>query len=324
MPNAYTKCYGILYQGSKNTIAEWVVNRLPAGECLVDLFAGGCAITHCALESGKWKRIIANDITDTPRLFLDAIRGKYRDCDRWVSREEFELFKATDPFVRVIWSFGGNGTGYLYSRKIEEYKRRVHRLFFSKTIEERRLAFRQAMRELNNIAPFARPSFGNMTDDEIASWRAKYAAYRPEMRSLQSLQCLQSLESLQRLQSLQSLESLQSLQSLQNLEVLQGDYRALDIPANAVIYCDPPYAGTTGYNGEAFDHAAFYNWCREQTAPLFVSEYNMPEDFTLVDTIEKPKLFSSNGTSAEKTLEKLYCRNFTPPPRRVQPLLNFG
>lgn len=35
--------YGVGYQGSKNKIAEWVVENLPSGEILVDLFAGGCA-----------------------------------------------------------------------------------------------------------------------------------------------------------------------------------------------------------------------------------------------------------------------------------------
>ena len=46
--------YGIPYMGSKNLIAEWVVGNLPAGGTLYDLFAGGCAVTHRALLSGKF------------------------------------------------------------------------------------------------------------------------------------------------------------------------------------------------------------------------------------------------------------------------------
>ena len=53
--------YGVPYQGSKNKIAEWVIDNLPEDEILVDLFAGGCAVTHAAMLSGKWDRIVAND-----------------------------------------------------------------------------------------------------------------------------------------------------------------------------------------------------------------------------------------------------------------------
>ena len=31
-------------------------------------------------------------------------------------------------------------------------------------------------------------------------------------------------------------------------------------PAGSVVYCDPPYAGTTGYASGEFDHARFYAW----------------------------------------------------------------
>ena len=40
--------YGVPFKGSKNAIADWVIDQLPPGKRLVDLFAGGCAITHCA------------------------------------------------------------------------------------------------------------------------------------------------------------------------------------------------------------------------------------------------------------------------------------
>lgn len=63
--------YGVPYRGSKNKIAQWVVSNLPAGDTLIDLFAGGCAVTHAALLSGKWNRIVANDIGDAPQLFME-------------------------------------------------------------------------------------------------------------------------------------------------------------------------------------------------------------------------------------------------------------
>ena len=81
--------YGVPYRGSKNKIAQWVTSNLPAGETLIDLFAGGCAVTHAVLLSGKWNHIVANDIGDAPQLFMDAVHGKYANEKRWISREDF-------------------------------------------------------------------------------------------------------------------------------------------------------------------------------------------------------------------------------------------
>ena len=55
--------YGIPYQGSKNKIAKDIINFLPSGKRLVDLFGGGMAITHCAMLSDKWGNFLYNDFT---------------------------------------------------------------------------------------------------------------------------------------------------------------------------------------------------------------------------------------------------------------------
>jgi hypothetical protein len=112
--------------GSKSRFAAEIVGFLPPTPCLVDIFAGGCAVTHAALLSGKFRRIIANDISDAPQLFIDAANGKYRDEKRWISRDDFFALKDTDPYVRLCWSFGNNGRSYLYSREVEEWKHALH------------------------------------------------------------------------------------------------------------------------------------------------------------------------------------------------------
>ncbi len=58
--------YGVPYQGSKNQIAEWVIDNMPPADNFYDLCAGGCAITHCAMLSGKYKNFIINDIDPLP------------------------------------------------------------------------------------------------------------------------------------------------------------------------------------------------------------------------------------------------------------------
>ena len=88
--------YGLPYKGSKNRIAKKILDVLPAAPVLYDVFCGGCAITHAALLSGKYSRVVANDINGMiPHAFEKAIRGGFRNEDRWISREEFITSKIT-------------------------------------------------------------------------------------------------------------------------------------------------------------------------------------------------------------------------------------
>lgn len=125
--------YGLPYKGSKNKLAERIVRLLPRRTNLVDLFCGGCAVSHAALLMGKFKHIYINDINwMCPTLFMDALQGKYANDTRWISREDFLRLRDTDPYVAMVWSFGNNMRDYLYSKEIEPLKKAIHyALFFS-------------------------------------------------------------------------------------------------------------------------------------------------------------------------------------------------
>lgn len=70
---------------------------------------------------------------------------------------------------------------------------------------------------------------------------------------------------------------------------------------NCLIYCDPPYAGTTGYDGvkDSFNSDMFWQWCRNQHKNgnlVLVSEYSAPEDFSSILTINtKTDIRLANG-----------------------------
>lgn len=62
-----------------------------------------------------------------------------------------------------------------------------------------------------------------------------------------------------------------------------GDYT--QSPHTDIVYCDPPYLGTSGYTAVgAFNHAEFWDWCRARstTALVGVSELSAPDDFVAV------------------------------------------
>lgn len=86
-------------------------------------------------------------------------------------------------------------------------------------------------------------------------------------------------------------------------------YQELEIPTNSLIYCDPPYEGTTAYKG-GFNHLEFWEWCRTKAKEghqVFISEYNAPADFECVKEIEHKTILDKN--SNYKRIEKLfvYC-----------------
>lgn len=151
--------YGLPYKGSKNSIAKWVISNLPASHTFVDLFAGGCAVTHAAILSGKFGRFIANDITEYPQVFRDAIDGKYRNECRWISREDFFRLKDDDPYVRLCWSFGTGMQTYLYDPKVERFKKHMHAIFSAGTPTSARLAWKGFVREFAKV----RDEIGELT-----------------------------------------------------------------------------------------------------------------------------------------------------------------
>lgn len=117
--------------GSKNKLAKWIVSILPKREHLYDLFCGGCAITHRAMEINKYNHIHINDINPLcTQLFHDALNGKYENEDRWISRDDFHRLKNTDPYVACCFSFGNNFRTYAYSPEIEPKKKALHYAIF--------------------------------------------------------------------------------------------------------------------------------------------------------------------------------------------------
>ena len=278
--------YGLLYMGSKNKIAPKIIKQLPTADNFYDLFCGGCSITHCAILSGKWKNIIFNDIDgDVPQLFLDAINGKYKDEKRWISREDFNRLKDTDAYIKYIWSFGNNGTGYYYGKDIEPYKKAYwYALFYNdfslfwdlginipkvnaKSYKEKRLKIKQEIKKLID------------KKDKNSSQLNKL--YK------------ESFERLERLQSLQSLQSSECLQNLQSLQLFNTSYENIEIKPNSVIYCDIPYENTNKYISGSFDYKKFYDWACEQKELVVISSYKISDSrFQRVINFKKQSLFN--------------------------------
>ena len=89
-----------------------------------------------------------------------------------------------------------------------------------------------------------------------------------------------------------------------------SSYDEIEIIKGSIIYCDPPYANTTGYLTTGFDHSAFWAWVRDTSkiAEVYVSEYNAPDDFDCIWQKETKSSLSANGHcgGSKKSTEKLF------------------
>ena len=119
--------YGIPYKGSKNKIAESILAQLPPAKHFYDLFGGGGAMTHCALLSGKYKYVHYNELNPLVfKTFKMALNGEFKGENRWISKENFERLKDTDPYVACCFSFGNDFKTYAYGKNCELFKKAVH------------------------------------------------------------------------------------------------------------------------------------------------------------------------------------------------------
>ena len=74
------------YKGSKNKIAQWIVDQLPKAKHFYDLFGGGGAMSHCAILSGKYEVVHYNELNPVVfKAFGMAVNGEFKNEKRWRS-----------------------------------------------------------------------------------------------------------------------------------------------------------------------------------------------------------------------------------------------
>ena len=264
-----TEQFGLPYKGSKNKLARKIVDLFPNRKHFYDLFCGGCAVTHAALLLRDFETYTINDVIGwMPELFIDAIKGKYANENRWISREDFYKLKDSDAYVACCWSFGNDLRSYLYAREIEDYKRAWHYAIYFDDFEPAKKIIGIDFSEIKNI-------------------KGIYQKYLTSKKIIGKFFNSSVDENKIRLQALQTFASLERLQRLQRLQRRAGYYDEVEILPDSVIYCDIPYKDTNTYSLkdktlQPFNHEKFYDWCRRQKEPVFISSYEMPDDFITV------------------------------------------
>lgn len=233
--------YGAAYQGSKSKIADDIISKLPARKYFIDCFSGGGALAHCALNSGKFEYVIANDLQTKEILeahFLWTPEQHLEFQKKWITREEFE--QTDNLYIKTCWSFSNNRKAYIYSNACYEYKRLLHNaICFRKykefedycgidlseidsydDLNERRKAARRAIMKALKPYSFKETIIGN-THIPKEIYDAILGGNK-DWRSLQSIEASEQSKAIDRLQKLQSMEASKQSKSIERLQNLQS------------------------------------------------------------------------------------------------------
>jgi len=103
------------------------------------------------------------------------------------------------------------------------------------------------------------------------------------------------------------------------------DYKQVEIPLDSVVYCDPPYANTTGYsNSNTFNHQEFWDYMRllSQNNLVFISEINAPEDFIPIWKKNFKRVLDVNKNNIFDSVETLFVHKSLLSKYNLKPVYN--
>jgi len=94
---------------------------------------------------------------------------------------------------------------------------------------------------------------------------------------------------------------------LRGVKFTVANYNSIVYPEGSTVYCDPPYAGTTGYKSGSFDHAVFWDWAEKLShgRRVFVSEYTAPDNWTCIWERDVASSLTKD-TGSKRNVERLF------------------
>ncbi len=91
-----------------------------------------------------------------------------------------------------------------------------------------------------------------------------------------------------------------------DINLQHANYLDIDIKPNSIVYCDPPYESTVGYQ-DKFDHKQFFDWAKEiaKHSLVLISEYEIRQaGFTCIFETSL-----GGGIANKPNTEKLFIVN---------------
>lgn len=289
--------YGLPYKGSKNSIAERIVQCFPAGGKFLDACCGGGAITHAAYLSGRYASVTGSDINKSMITLLQAVMvdGGKIDYENFplITKEDFYAAKERwndgnlhDAVIRYVASFGFNGQDFLWGDAKLKTKYAMQRIISLPTKFERREALRDFINELNRMQiPYGTTEFKNM-------------AHVEQVQNLQRIKMVE--EEMERAR-----DSVPTTLGFQVSSMFDVHFEAYD-----VIYFDPPYkSAQKRYNHLDFSFIMFkalLNALLQAGKIVFVSEYENPDPEHFIEVANFRKQSTQAATVNKTVIERLF------------------
>lgn len=289
--------YGLPYKGSKNTIAERIVECLPSGGRFLDACCGGGAISHAAYLSGRYASVTGYDINRSIITLLDAVMVKGGQIDYegfpLVTMEEFYEAKDRwddgnlhDAVIRYVASFGFNGQDYLWGKDRLQYKYIMHNVVNAKSKFERR----EALRDLINVLAVAKIPYDSVD--------FKNLAHIEQIQNLYRIKCVED-------EMMRAKDAIACDISFSVSSMFDICYEKYD-----VCYFDPPYkSAQRRYNHKDFSQIVFkalLGALKSEGKTVFVSEYENPDENLFTEVASFKKSSTQAATVNKSVTERLF------------------
>lgn len=128
---------------------------------------------------------------------------------------------------------------------------------------------------------------------------------RKRIDKLEGLDFYNTLEHLERIEHLERMQGIEGMKIDSHfLEFSQSDYKDFKISTpieETIIYCDPPYMNTSGYQND-FDSLEFFEWAKKHDYGIFISEYSNPLGLEQVLSLGKREQVSQAKTKKQEVL----------------------
>lgn len=304
---------GLPYKGSKQKLSTKILNVINKklnykihDYKIYDLFGGGGSFSlQCAYNDINTHYNEYN--IDTYQAFKYTINNQdLKPIRDWITRQEYnninnkEQRTPLESLIKLIYSFGSSGTAYYKSKDNEGLTCAIHSYIIYNDQE-------LLTETLTQLLGFKVPNYptlkGNDYTEKRYSFSQQWSEYYKQLKELQpNNELLTEYKTPERVQHLERLQVLINIQKTikpytNNITLSNKSYDQIKINNKAIIYCDPPYKNTGGYSKQTFDHEEFYDWLLNLNHPVYISEYEMPKEFTKVASFKHNTSISGKGNN---------------------------
>jgi len=310
------KAVGIPYKGSKrklikelNEIFEKIhydINQISEqdtkqGIILYDLFGGGGSVSFSLAQNPIVEKVIYNELDKDLFDFIMFLKNINQEefFERFVKpfygKDEKPENNVDKVFFERCYTFGNGGSGYLYNREVENFKRNLHHIIIDNDenhLKELKKNFKKLYNKDIKIEEILEMGIPKNIDEVQAKKLKLNKLMKPYVPSGRNL--------VAHINNIILLAKTLPFIKNEKIEFHNKSYIDFkNFESNSIVYLDPPYQNTSGYDFD-FDFSLFEEFITKNKC--VISEYNLEhKDYEII--YQKNK----NNIRRKMVQEKIYA-----------------